>query len=286
MTKGELARRADLQLPGTIKALERLQSSGMVEAVSSGSRPLVTLRSEHPLAPTLSALFEAEASRVTQLVAEIRRAAQRLSPVPRAVWLTSNLSPGAHSQNESLLVTIVASARELDQAVESLRDTADRLEMAADVDIDLRGLTPADLGMASRQEWDEFGDAEAILGLPPEAFDPQYRDSWELRSKVMHSERDDEAKAYAAKIAEKLESDPSLRERLSARIQERLAEASTGEQLELKEWQRILRTKSTPRLARFLVEDSQRATRLRQTMPFVDLLSPRERKSLLKAADE
>lgn len=273
-------------MPGTIKALERLQSSGIVEAASSGTRPLVTLRIDHPLAPALSSLFEAEASRVTQLVSEIRRAAQRLSPAPRAVWLTSTMSQGTHPQNESLLVTIVASARQLDQAIESLRDTADRLEMAADVDIDLRGLTPADLGMASRQEWDEFGDSEAIFGLPPEALDPEHRDSWKLRSKVMHSERDDEAKAYAAKIAEKLESDPSLRERLLLRLQERLAEASTGEQLELAEWQRILRTKSIPRLARFLVEDSQRATRLRQTMPFVDLLSSRERKSLLTAPDE
>jgi hypothetical protein len=44
---------------------------------------------------------------------------------------------------------------------------------------------------------------------------------------------------------------------------------------------------SLPRLRRFLVDSGERATRLRQTLPFVDALSNDERDAILKeSADD
>src|SRR5262249_46541609 len=55
---------------------------------------------------------------------------------------------------------------------------------------------------------------------------------------------------------------------------------SPGEQRELREWDRILRTMSTARLRRFLVDRGERATRLRQTLPFVGALTAAERERI------
>lgn len=56
-----------------------------------------------------------------------------------------------------------------------------------------------------------------------------------------------------------------------------LSRASPRERRELMEWIRILSTMSAARLQRFLVEDSERAIRLRQTLPALNFLSPFER---------
>ena len=60
-------------------------------------------------------------------------------------------------------------------------------------------------------------------------------------------------------------------------ISQRLASASPGERRELQEWDDVLRTMSIARLSRFLVDAGQRATRLRQTMPFFAVLTPEEK---------
>ena len=69
---------------------------------------------------------------------------------------------------------------------------------------------------------------------------------------------------------------PSLVERAQRNLERRLRDASPGEHKVLEEWAQILRTTSLPRLRRFLVEDSERATRLRQSLPFVEAVTPQE----------
>jgi len=68
-------------------------------------------------------------------------------------------------------------------------------------------------------------------------------------------------------------------------VQKRMREASKQEQLELKEWLRLL---SLPpaMLQRFLVDPGPRATRLRQSLPALGLLTPREREAVLRARTE
>src|SRR5262245_5376560 len=86
------------------------------------------------------------------------------------------------------------------------------------------------------------------------------------------------ARRLAAAIAERLEMDPTLVPRARRFIADRLTRAAPGEQRPLREWDRILQTMSTARLRRFLVDPGERATRLRQTLPFVDALTANQRK--------
>jgi len=68
-------------------------------------------------------------------------------------------------------------------------------------------------------------------------------------------------------------------------VEKRMRAASKQKQLELKEWLRLL---SLPpaMLQRFLVDPSPRATRLRQSLPALGLLTPREREAVLRARTE
>jgi len=81
----------------------------------------------------------------------------------------------------------------------------------------------------------------------------------------------------------KLGADPGLAAIAADRVQRRAEAASAGERQELTEWARLLSTLSTAQLRRFLVEDSERATRLRQSLPALQLLSPTEREAVLQS---
>lgn len=277
VTKVDLANRAGLQLPGTIKVLQRLQETGIVEAVSLGKRPLVELCTAHPLSTPLKSLFEAEASRLEEVKSAIKRTAEAVRPTPQAAWLSGDWAGETAPMSDSLLLTVVAKGRELEEIVEKFRERTDEIERRADIDVEVRGLTRADLEMVSLDEWDGFRHSTPLFGLPPDAYDPACKRSDEMPNTVVHSVRDDEAKLFALKLAEKLGADPSLKGVMLCAVEKRIEEASEGERLELSEWQRILTTKSTSRLIKFLLKETQEATRLRQTMPFLSVLTPTER---------
>ena len=67
------------------------------------------------------------------------------------------------------------------------------------------------------------------------------------------------------------------------RVRRRVREASPRERRELAEWIRILSTMSPARLRRFLLENSERAIRLRQTLPTLNFLSPVERDAVMRS---
>ena len=98
-----------------------------------------------------------------------------------------------------------------------------------------------------------------------------------------HIALDQRAQAMASAIADRIQQDPSLVERARKFIRRQLARASAGERKELEEWSTILESMTGPRLQRFLVEKSERANRLRQTLPFVDVLSSQGRLDILDA---
>lgn len=84
-------------------------------------------------------------------------------------------------------------------------------------------------------------------------------------------------------VAKKLSTHPELASRARRYILGRTRKASASERATLEEWDEILTTMSIPRLRRFLTDPGPRATRLRQSLPFVDALSQQEREALRKA---
>jgi hypothetical protein len=284
MSATELARQAAITLSGVGRALGALEHTGVIEFVGVGSRRPVRLRRAHPLATALEALFAAEAQRVDAVFARVRAAAEALMPAPRSVWVEGPVALGTDAPGDAVVVGVLAGARELDATVGALVAALTPTEIEQDVTIELRGRTAADLAALAGSERRNVETATLLLGAPPLALvDPVHSrsrgDRERMSAPVSHASMDEKARASGAAIAAKLRHDPSLVERAQSYIARRLPKASHGERRELEEWDRILRTMSLPRLRRFLVEPSERATRLRQTLPFVGELSPAERRA-------
>jgi hypothetical protein len=90
-----------------------------------------------------------------------------------------------------------------------------------------------------------------------------------------HSRLDERSLALHQRVAEKMLDDPTLLERARGNVR-RWQENPDSLSLALVEWEQIL-TGTTDQVARFLVERSEKATRLRQSSPFTGILSEPER---------
>jgi hypothetical protein len=126
-------------------------------------------------------------------------------------------------------------------------------------------------------------DAMSLVGPAPSVFagmSKQRLSTDRVRAK-RHSDLDARGLAFGNAIAAAIKEDPVLIERARAWIETRMKKASAGERRELEEWRRLLRTTSPARLRRVLTDPGERATRLRQTMPFLDALSAAERDALI-----
>jgi DNA-binding MarR family transcriptional regulator len=280
MTAGELARRAQLGRTSVYPALEALESTGIVEFIGAGVRRQLRFRSEHPLGRALVDLFNAEAQRTTALVGALRESFAAISPRPSAAWLEGlNDELGGE---ESLSLWVVADPRSLPQLADALTDRISDVERRFGVQIAVSGLTRSEIERRASVEPERLAQVVPLDGVPPMALVTpagKHSSSETLRS---HGEHDTRARRLAIAVAAKLKRDPTLVQRARARIAEREKHASSGERRALREWLRMLDT-APGKLERILTDRSERATRLRQTLPALDLLTPSERNAVLSS---
>lgn len=281
----ELARRTLLQRSSVHRALKALETTGLVIRVGAGPRSQLRLSPDHPLAPAIKNLFDSERARTTAIVSGLKEAVAALSPPPTAAWLEGPVANGSDRPGDAVVLRLIDRAATLATATESLRDGVEGLERRLDVTIEVRGATPADIATMPPDERDRLRDAIPLLGVPPQGFvsGTEPRHDKATRS---HADLDARARALAAAVADKVARNPSLIEEARARIARRLSVASSGERQELEEWDRVLRSTSPSRLRQFLVDPGERATRLRQTLPFLGILTNEERSTALDASDE
>ena len=283
----DLARQTGLTDRGTRIALTSLEPTGIVELQGGGTASRVSFRVEHPLAESLVALFRAEEVRFETIIDTIREAVEGLSPAPTAAWIQSPVATGRDLPGDAIVVAFLADAASVDDAAIQLERALENLERSMDVTIEIRGLTRADLAVMTEAQRQQMIDAMSLVGPAPSVFagmseQPQSTDR--IRGK-RHSDPDARGLAFGSAIAAAIKEDPTLIERARAWIETRMKKASAGERRELEEWQRLLRTTSPARLRRVLTDPGERATRLRQTLPFLDALSAAERDALIDAAE-
>lgn len=127
-------------------------------------------------------------------------------------------------------------------------------------------------------------DAVALVaGVPPLALVGRRPAAANDSTFESHDEHDVRSRKLALAVAAKIKRDPGLIAMAEDHVNTRAQKASPRERRELSEWLRILSTMSPARLQRFLVENSERADRLRQTLPALRLLSPAEREAVLRS---
>jgi hypothetical protein len=93
-----------------------------------------------------------------------------------------------------------------------------------------------------------------------------------------HRRLDERSLAMHRLIAAKVEANPALLEKARDNLR-RWRESEGSPKLALTEWEQILRG-PVSQITQFLTEQSERATRLRQSSPFAGILNEAERKAI------
>ena len=280
VTAGELAKNAMLTRTSIYPVLRQLERVGIVEFVGAGARKLVQLRTRHALSRILRDLFHTEARQFEELTTALRKFFSQLPHRPLSAWVgdTDDLSSG-----ETLSVSFVAQPEELEQITDYLNAHLAVIERKHDVQIAVRGLTRSELDTLPGARPQTSSNPVLIAGVPPAALTARSRSAARDSPLASHHAHDARARRLAVAIAAKIRRDPGLIAVAEDHVKQRAQHADARELRELKEWARLLSTMSPARLQRFLVEDSERATRLRQTLPTLNILSPAEREAVVQS---
>jgi IclR helix-turn-helix domain len=284
LTKSEIARRANLNQSGVGRTVEQLIELDLLETVGVGSRKPVQLRRQHPLAAPLMQLFAAEADRFESLVDDLTHLVASLKPAPRAAWIEGPLASGSDEPWDPVTVGILASAGHVDRLVSEFEKKVAALERRYDVLVEAKTWTAADLQIISSEQEARLSQTIPLTGPPAHVLVSQ-PPARPRKGKKTHATLDGRALAIATEIARRLESDPSLIDRAMERIDRRLRDADPRERRQLLEWRRLFRTSSRARLKRLLTSRSERGTRLRQSLPFLGILSPAELHTIREAPE-
>ena len=282
--KSEVARRAALNPSGVRRSVADLIECGVLEPVGVGRRQLVTMRAAHPLAPALKSLFESERDVFSRFLESLRAAVGRLQPPPDSAWIEGPAAEGNDRPRDTIVLGLLASARDVDAIARELDSRTIDIMGEYDVIIEVKRWTAADLATAPRPQWSREEEVISLLGPPPTSFVQQGSRrvaGGNTRSRT-HHDLDRRTLTIARVIAERLVEDPSLVSAARAFIARRMEHASPRERKDLDEWQELVDRLSVRQLRNFLVHPGERATRLRQSLPFVEVLSREERNAILE----
>jgi hypothetical protein len=285
LSKAHVAERTRLDPSGVRRAIDSLIASGVVEDVGAGAHRPVRLRDQHPLSDALRMLFRAEAARAREVVDELRQAARSIQPPPKAVWMMppeNSPQPGALERIE---IGVLASVRDVDQAAQQIRVELWKVQRKSDFLLEVRPYVTADLAVLPPAQDQALSAAIPLLGPPPESF-VRGDEAGPAQGRVRdHADIDARALKFGRAIGDRIVRDPTLIDRAREYVQRYLRDAPPGERKEMEEWLGLLESLSPQRLRRFLVDPGERATRLRQSLPFLNVLTQQERETILREAD-
>lgn len=284
LSRSELGRRAGLEEKGAHLAARRLEEEGIVRRVGTGPRQQVKLELKHPLAGPLQKLFREEQARVERVLESLKQAAQNLAPDLESAWVQGGFAEQLDPPGAPIVMGVLARGATLSRITKALRAAVAPTEAREDVTVEITAFTRPDLQVANPDQKKELAKALPLFGIPPSAFAKDPIEDQLLRKPITHSDRDREQTFIAREVASRLASNPGKRQAAKQWIRKRLESASEHERGELEEWLSILDGMSPLRLARFLVDPGERATRLRQTLPFLDVLSADERAKIVRKA--
>lgn len=259
----EAAEQVGLTEAGARRALRRLARTGFVELIGGGRAQRFRFKESDPLSRQIRELFRAEEARHQALFAELRGVLEGLTEIGTA-WIDRPPTEAG----EPLHIGILADVRSLTHLEETVRQRIAEIESRFDLTIELH--------LFSRSEVDASDmERKAILvGHPANT-------GRTSPGSGTHTERVGRSRKVSGIIAGMLDRDPSLQRRAERHLEGLLAGDQGAATHDIEEWRNILVHYSTQRLKDFLVADTERAERLRQSSPFFAVLTNDEREELL-----
>jgi len=285
ISRAELAREAALDPAGARRALAALGDTGILEESGPARGQQIRLRPQHPLTSTIRVLFADERRLATATFDALRRAVREVRPAPRAAWIIEPMASASTDAGAPPVVVVLTSSKYAARTRDAIGRALADVEKQTGALLELQLWTEPDLTAIAPHEREAIAHGLPLLGLPPAAWlelPDRHRDAKSPAPTLRtHADLDDRARLLARAVAAKLARDPHLIEQARHALSRRLQEAAPAERATLQEWQRLLRTLSPAQLRRFLVDHGPRATRLRQSLPFTDVLTPQERAAVV-----
>lgn len=280
----DLARDARLTVAATSRTCEHLEDSGVLERPARARTAIYQLRQRWRLGPELRSLFDAERVHEATVRAAVRKALLEPDDRVQSVWLEPVEQEPDESQTVDLIAAVLSDPENVDALREQIWSGLLEVQRQLDVAITLRVTTRADILSASPERQAVLVGCVPLKGWGPAAILTRVDQADTVAQSPMrrtHAHVEADQLRLANAVAHALKRDPTLIERAKTYLASRILAVSTSEALTLKEWSDILDGYSAARIRRLLVARDERATRLRQSMPFLPILDPRERADLI-----
>jgi hypothetical protein len=254
------------------RSLDRLAELGLIEIIGSGKNLAVRLRERHPLARSLRSLFRDELQVLELITSATREIFLRRHLPLQAVWIEnpSMRSPG------TIDIGVLGTPGEIEHIARSIELDLREIEPALAAHFVVHAYTDADLHLLTREQIQRLERVTLLHGWIPHLW--REYGGGPIRT---HHDLNVRARQIASALAKRLTSDPSILEGAREWIEEQLKKPHLHEHRDLQEWKSILTELSVRQIQSFLTEDSERAERLRQSMPFVEILTEAERTAII-----
>ena len=255
-----ISEKTGLTAAGARKALESLVRNGTVEEFGSSRQRQYQLRTRDRLFQALIGLFEEERRNYQNLLNKIRDAAFELPLEMESMWVEA-LDSGFGRQME---IGFLAMPAHLNEITSRLRKQLYQVESEYDITIDLEAYTKADIAFLKTE------NVTVIYGRFPD--EKKLRPGQEMG----HTDMDQRARMWAGDLARFVREDPTLISRARNWLEDIRIRGTGTASHDIEEWLRILTYYSKRQIMEFLISESPRAHRLRQSSPFLAVLSERQ----------
>lgn len=277
MSHSELLDRTSLSRQGVYDVVRRLVETGILKYVGSGKQQQVKLRQEYPLTDFIRHLFNTEKKRFEDLIQRLKEEIKNLYTKPKSAWIFGKVAIGSDEYGDPLRIALLGDVVTTDKITDQFRDQLydSDIEKQFDVTIEISGFTLADLDHKSLENREEI---ILLWGPNPHHYLEGSKGKKEI--KRTHQDFDKQSLIDSKAWTELLKTHPEIIQRTIHYLENRISQTNSGEKKELQEWKHILESMSFQRLKKILESDSERSTRLRQSLPFWPVLKDSERAKL------
>ena len=275
VTPKKLIKRTGLSKQGVYNGIDRLYKLGVINYVGSGKQ--IELRKEHPLYDCIAQLFSSEQDYFDQILKNLKGEINELKVKPISAWIFGSVASGQDEYGDPLKIALLGNVKTVDEMVSEFRERIYQsgFEKQFDVTIEIKGGTIAEEDLVMKE------DKILLWGTDPAYFKPNNEKGLHNKS---HQEFDKESLQNADVWLDFLKNHPEVIERTKMYLKDKIQAEKSGIKKELQEWHRLLESMSFQRLKKFMQSDSDRSTRLRQSLPFWPVLTEAERKEFKSMA--
>jgi hypothetical protein len=283
LSHSQLLERTNLSRQGVYDITKRLVETGAVKFAGFGKHQLVTMREDYPLYMALVDLFSKEETRYQDFISALHSILSSLEIQPQSAWIFGRAVVSEDEYGESVQIALMGELRTIDSVTGNFRKKImeERLESRFDVTIEAKGITIADL---EAKPFLAYPETIHLWGIAADFYMPSRQDG--STAIKHHKDFDEQSLADSTIWTALLRLYPSIIPRTIAFLEKQIEIVSTGEKMELIEWKNLLESSSFQRLKKLMESDSERAVRLRQSMPFWRVLSDNEQKKFKQLQQE